>query len=1071
MTKEKVFVSSSLEVLADNLEGLLFAKNSFWEKKIIVIPNLEIKEWLLKRMVQKNKAVLGFDFIESSALGSFFSKWLFRTSKNSEQSSTLPSFLELKLSLEKALREQEIEELQAYLAKGTKKKAAFLEELTHLFLLYGLYLGKWEGWQKKLFTETGWSTPLKEFQKIFSFDQQANFYFFGLPYLPPLFRDVIRKLAKEKPVFHFCFSPCSFFWEDQISDKEQKNLRRLFKDKGDNFLEWEKYLKKQNPLLANFGRLLRENLKILEIDELDSREDFSQITKNSFLNTVQADLIALKEADTNLITVDKDQSSLQIHEAPSKLREVEILKEEILHLLAQKDLNLSEIAVYAPQIEEYVPYIKMVFEGSLPCKFLDSEETSFQQGFFSFLRLMEGPFLKEDLFELLKNPAFQAAHRYKKEDVKIWSEWCDDLNVNFGLDAEQIEKTIGLKWPYQSFHYALSRLALSFALGISTQDVFPPLPGLTMSDTETLEKFLIIFKELEKDYRFLQNKPELSLKGWSDYLETWAQTHLKIENASSEEAVWLSFKKFMTKLRLARVEGNFALQSFLSDLKKELLKKKTAIGFSEIEVLQFSSLKTAVAPKKVICLLGLGEVFPSKEKLPSFSLLEKTYLPLKGDEDRFSFLLSLMSASQSFYLSYVNLSEEDGKKALPSSSLQELLRYLDSSYEMNGEKPSFWIKRAHAAMPFDQSYFSTDATKRSFSKEFYEAAQSYYGEKQSRLSLVPLIDEGMDESKIRKKEEKKEETQNDHENEKTLSPKTLPEEINLADLWLLARNPLQFHFQKNLKISLDRPKNKLFEMNGLDLYFLRDRALKEEIGEMLSLQEKRGHFPPSVMKEVLQKKIKKEAVGYLANLEKLGLKKEELITVELRKGQKELEKKDKHSYLLPPLELEFGNRKISLSGHLGQLSALGLMIHGKNDFATRLRAWPKILIFLKLNQKYQLFDEKLCFIKKATVANLKLGNLEEALSLYFRYYQSSLRSFNFLYKDWSFPLLQKDPAKLKKALKNNKNNNFVQEKDPYLEWLLTHSFLPEAESIVRVKGLFLEKLFQPFKEFEKTCKS
>ena len=250
MKKEKVFVSSSLEILADNLESLLFANNSFWEKKIIVVPNGEIKEWLLKRMVQKKQAALGLEFIESGSLGSFFSKWLFRSPENLENNLRLPSFLELKLSLEKALKETDIDEVQAYLDQGRKKKAAFLEELTHLFLLYGLHLGKWEGWQKKLFENTGWSTPLKEFQKQISFNGQATFYFFGLPYLSPLFRNVIGRLAEKNQVFHFCFSPCRFFWEDQISDKEKKNLRRVFKG--------------QSPLPKERGLIRKEQGKLVD---------------------------------------------------------------------------------------------------------------------------------------------------------------------------------------------------------------------------------------------------------------------------------------------------------------------------------------------------------------------------------------------------------------------------------------------------------------------------------------------------------------------------------------------------------------------------------------------------------------------------------------------------------------------------------------------------------------------------------------------------------------------------------------------------------------------------------------
>ena len=75
--KEKVFVSSSLNSLKNHLEDVLFKEGSFWQKKVIVVPSSEYKEWLQKSFVQNKKAVLGLEFVESSSLGSFFSKWLF----------------------------------------------------------------------------------------------------------------------------------------------------------------------------------------------------------------------------------------------------------------------------------------------------------------------------------------------------------------------------------------------------------------------------------------------------------------------------------------------------------------------------------------------------------------------------------------------------------------------------------------------------------------------------------------------------------------------------------------------------------------------------------------------------------------------------------------------------------------------------------------------------------------------------------------------------------------------------------------------------------------------------------
>ena len=63
-----------------------------------------------------------------------------------------------------------------------------------------------------------------------------------------------------------------------------------------------------------------------------------------------------------IFNFEQEQGSIQLHLAPTRRREVQILYHNLLHLMQQHpSLSPSEVIVMAPQIDEYVPYIQSLF--------------------------------------------------------------------------------------------------------------------------------------------------------------------------------------------------------------------------------------------------------------------------------------------------------------------------------------------------------------------------------------------------------------------------------------------------------------------------------------------------------------------------------------------------------------------------------------------------------------------------------------------------------------------------------------------------------------------------------------
>ena len=89
-------------------------------------------------------------------------------------------------------------------------------------------------------------------------------------------------------------------------------------------------------------------------------------------------------------------------------------------------------------------------------------------------------------------------------------------------------------------------------------------------------------------------------------------------------------------------------------------------------------------PARVVCLLGINDqVFPRRPQPAQFDLMARS--PRAGDpsarqDDRYSFLETLLSAQEKLLISYVGRSAVHNKEIPPSVVVNELLDYLDQAF-------------------------------------------------------------------------------------------------------------------------------------------------------------------------------------------------------------------------------------------------------------------------------------------------------------------------------------------------------------------------------------------------------
>lgn len=656
-----LYLSHRFELLAKALgQALISAGTSPLASQMILVPHGSLKQWLLLQLslLSVEKGVAGYKILTlEEAFSSLLSEKVF-----------LPQATELFFSIYEELSKTQDEALRLYLNQNSKRWIELSDHLTTLFLRYGQYGGdifspqeKMENWQKTIFHNLFIAGKFKLPIQVLSQNKtltRETVHCFGFDFLAAPFWDFFCRFSD---LSIYLFSPCSHYWDDLCTPFERKGWNRYWKKKGvppglrD---EWTDYWLEAPPLLANWGRLGRETIKILDRFDLEMKEDYSpdMAQKNSLLKKIQTDLLEFSRTESS----EPSDSSIQIFlSGSSRLREIENLRETLLRLIQEEGLLPSDCSVFAPEIENYVPFIEFVFKD-LPFKIFGisiGSKSFFLQGLHRLFTLSENNWDSEDIQILFETPSFFKRQKWDSEQVDLFCEWLSEVSVT----QKGLEQLVS-RW-----------------IHLSSQEK----KGIELSEADSLEAFLYTLTSLQADLSQMQSKT-MNLGLWADLLEYLAAKYLVCnELDEADQAAWSFFQSLLRDLRRIEKEKPGLEWPFapLQQLMRRTLRGQ--MHSSQLNAIRFSSLNSGfITPNKAIFLIGMDEASFPRVKIPSsLDLLknEKTYIPDSSDEDRYLFLQTLFAARDFLLISYRHLSADEGKPMESSFLVQELLRSIPFS--------------------------------------------------------------------------------------------------------------------------------------------------------------------------------------------------------------------------------------------------------------------------------------------------------------------------------------------------------------------------------------------------------
>jgi exodeoxyribonuclease V gamma subunit len=726
------------------------------------------------------------------------------------------------------------------------------------------------------------------------------------------------------------------------------------------------------------------------------------------------------------IDIKKNCKTLQIHETSSKLREVEVLYDFILSVLKKEKIKLSEISVLIPNVDEYIPYIHMVFSESLLDYKISKFKKSnfFTKGIIHLFSLVKSRFEKNFVLELFENEAFSKKHKITKEDLLKLKKWIEMANIDWGLDEEHKKsflKSFSTDLHLKSWERGIDRILSSFIFAFKDLDYeIPPIKGINFSDLDLFEKFIKIFEALKEDAKRLKKK--FSLKEWGTLLFEIVEKNFFLKENAKEAS---DFRNFIKKLTRANELSNsfFDFDIIFENLKKELLNKKSSFNEFSVEAISFSSFKNSFIPKKVICLLGMGENFPKKDNFCSLSLLDKRDYPLKKDIEKNYFLESILSCQNFLYLSYVKEREKD-----ISSLVKELLHYINLAYGIKDKK----LITIHPLHSFDKKYFLKEHEKFfSFSEKNYLTAKKFFSTKKS------------------KEEKSFFQLKNPEEN--------LPDVLDIRDLKLLSNNPLKFYFNKIFDIFLKEEKKEELFLSFLEKYILLERVKEEK--DFFEKFEKKGGMPSGLLREIEKENIEEKMEKYFEGLKAFEIEKKDIFEIELKLFSKTFRKISPNKIEIPAITLSLENRKIKIIGKIKNISEKGFLINSDLKPFEILKRWPEILIFLHLKN----FEKNLLFTKGNRKLNMESINAKESLKNYLKYYQRCLSSPSPLLRDFTKILFVRGEKELKEVIEKALSSKKIFE-DIYFEKVFPFEKALPYKEIFENWIPFFKKTFKPIIE-------
>ncbi|BCT92270.1 RecBCD enzyme subunit RecC [Lysobacter helvus] len=497
-----------------------------------------------------------------------------------------------------------------------------------------------------------------------------------------------------------------------------------------------------NPLLAAWGQAGRDFVAMLvggeAVQPAFDLAPFVEPTRTTLLGRMQADLLdnraPLQDANDAAwprATVDARDPSLQFHACHTRLREVQVLHDQLRALLdawpadGNPPLQPRDIAVLAPDIDAYAPHIEAVFGGALgtarelPYTIADTSPLASAPIAEAFLRLLELPLRAPstaDVLDLLAVPAIAARFDLEDADRARVQDWLESAGARWGLDGDDRQRH-GADGNAYTLEFAIERLLLGYASG-ADDDIagIAPWPELEGQAAETLDALLRCVDMLRSARTRLAGPHPPAT--WATVLQRLLDDAFAPPRDSADAQLLRRLRdaiaRFTEGAATAGYDAPVEHAVVLDHLRTELGTSDARAPFLSGGICFGRMVPMRLIPFRAIWLLGMdADAFPAREGRDPVNRLanalstpeRRTGDPSRRDADRYLFLQLFASSGRVFAMSWCGMDPRDNSRREPSTLVTELLDAAAAYHAVETAKVREALVVRHALQPFSPGAF------------------------------------------------------------------------------------------------------------------------------------------------------------------------------------------------------------------------------------------------------------------------------------------------------------------------------------------------------------------------------
>ncbi len=665
-------------------------------------------------------------------------------------------------------------------------------------------------------------------------DLPQRFSIFGATRISPSRVAVLDALAEHRGIHLWLNHPSPALWDATRQVGLHSTRRR-----DDRANEWVR-----NPLLVSMSRDIRELQQLLPDVASDSHHDLGP-RPDTILGRLQTEL-AQDVVPATRTTADKDDHSLTVHACHGRARQVEVVREAVLGLLA-KDYTLEprDILIMCPDVEAFAPLVAASFGmtdersghpgARLRVRLADRSlrQTNPLLSLLSqLLELAANRVTATQLLDLAGDQAVRTRFAFTDDDIGQLRDWATAANARWGLDSAH-RAPYGLGAIAQdTWRSALDRILLGVAMEESDQWIGAvlPLDDVDSGDIELAGRFAELLDRVDHAVRALEQRR--TVPQWAALLgelvlslgepdQAWQAAQLRGELADIAEAAG------DTDVDLTRADIAALLAGRLAG-------RPTRANFRTGTLTVCTLVPMRSVPHRVVCLVGMDDgSFPRHGLVDGDDVLARD--PRIGErdvrsEDRQLFLDAICAAGEHLVITYTGADPRSGAEVPPCVPLSELLDAVDASAQApDGGRGRDHVIVRQPLQPFDARNFIGGAlgvdTAFSFDPSGLAGARAASGQ---RHPVPPLVSEPLDAAASRA--------------------------VDLEDLVRFLQHPARAFLRQRLGISTydedDDPADALpVELDGLQTWAIGDRVLRNRLAGMaietcVDIEWRRGELPP-----------------------------------------------------------------------------------------------------------------------------------------------------------------------------------------------------------------------------------